>query len=159
MKRAMHLLAGLVVLGMAGCGSKSPIVGKWNVSVVSDSESDKETSETFYNYGFGEKVYAAEVENGIKSLSGGDSDDADLPDWIKFEVGFRRDGTCSVQALPFADMPAPSKEEVKWTLNGDKLTQSYRGKVGKPGTVVWESPDKFMLVRHDRPPFRFEREK
>ena len=68
------------------------------------------------------------------------------------EVEFRPDGTSL-----FSD--GSESEEGTWTYNGDRFTQSYRGKMGKPAGLAWDGTDRFYLNRSDGPPLAFLRKK
>ncbi len=127
------------------------IVGKWKVSNAAAS--------------LGRLPHAVFIEDladiAIDVISGGQQDTSTFDLVTGIDIEFRDDGTCWLHTGP-----KKTDREGTWTLNGDTLIQSYGGKAGKPGTVAWESkvdrvfvgePDKFTLVRPDRPTFTFVR--
>ncbi len=152
--RGLVFLLGLVTLGVAGCGSNSnapnsPLVGKWNVTAMPatiESHDDRKTwlsGERFStNYDPQDVFYIAIRRRAVAIEEPTD----------EIEVEFEPNGVCTL-------IDGSTKEDGSWTLSGETLTQTYRTKTGKPGTVTWDGPDKFTLVRPDGPPLAFERKK
>jgi hypothetical protein len=143
MKRATLLFLGLV-LGIAGCGPKtrSPIIGKWNVSAAAVPEVRLSNAVLYASHS---------VPLATRAISDGDKD-ARFVDWTRVNAEFRPDGTCSLH-------DGDSKDEGTWTLDGDTLSQTYRGEPGLPSTVAWEGPNRFALVHARGTTFTFVREK